>query len=801
MLPSWTPLAFGFASPWLLLGACLATIPVVLHLLFRRQHREEPFAANRFLAEAARKHSRRLRFQHWLLLVVRMAILLLVAFSLARPFVEALPGDLDSDGTAVHHILIIDSSLSMRHTAGGSRRFDRGRAILEKIVTAAREGDTFRLLTIRAARPPVIIGQAAGRKPDVLAELERLQPTWEAADVVTALQSTLSLLDARELSEHQRVSLVSDLQPTDWQPEGESVRSRIHTLLAAIASKADLVVYDVGGSAAANSTIVDLQSDSPVAVTGIPVVLRATVKHFGTSGAGERQIELHVDDRLVSRRPISVAAGRSIDFEWSHRFATGGEHRVEARLGGDGLADDNRRFLSLPVRDRLQVLLVGGRYVGRPEDAATFYLETALAPDPDPARPGLVEATTIPERRLATEDLGRYDCLVLSDIGRLVRSEADRLARFVADGGGLILGLGDTVDPGSWNQQLGNTSAGLLPGRLDRIVEASDSTSGAFVFDPGNYTHPVLGEFRGLADNGLATTVTIRYLRTRPHPGSNVALAFDSGDPAILTRRMGHGRVVLVTTSLDDRWTTWPVLSASYLPMVHELIRFAVSGRWSARQRQVGEPIFRRVDATTSAGTLTGPDGSSHSLDPTTPRERTARARRAGAGHPEKRDEESVREIASDETLVPGIYRLELGPPSRVIELFSVNIDPAESDLSASSPGPPPTDLLSGIDVPIRVRWQPGDVPVLSDHPGNPLSRRALAILLGLLMVELIMAWRFRVGTICLAVLVMAALAGWWGGWLSGGVVGLLAGGLFAARDWRNRYGRHRRAAQTHGQP
>ncbi len=789
MLPTWPALAFGFASPWLLLGGCLAAIPVVLHLLFRRQHREEPFAANRFLAEATRKHSRRLHFQQWLLLVVRMAILLLVALSLARPFVDALPGDPDSDGRAVHHILVIDTSLSMRHTEDGSRRFDRGRGILEKIVAAAREGDTFRLLTIRDARPPVIIGQAAGRKPDVLAELERLQPTWEAADVVGALQATLSLLDARASSEFQQVSLVTDLQPTDWQPDSEAVRSRIHALLVAIDRKADLVVYDVGGSPATNSAIVNLQSDSAVAVAGVPVGLRATVEHFGVSGEGERQIELHVDDRLVSRRPISIVPGRSIDFEWTHRFATGGEHHVEARLGGDGLADDNRRFLSLPVRDRLQVLLVGGRYVGQPEDAATFYLETALAPGPDPARPGLVEATTIPERRLAIEDLGRYDCLVLCDIGRLVRSEVDRLARFVAEGGGVIFGLGDTVNPAAWNQLLGDTSSGLLPGRLDRIVEASGSSRGAFVFDPGNYTHPVLREFRGLADNGLATTVTIRYFRVRPHPESEVALVFDSGDPAILTRRIGHGRVVLVTTSLDDRWTTWPVLSASYLPIVHELIRFATSGRWSSRQRQVGEPIFRRVDATTSAATLTGPDSSVHSLDPTTP------------GRSRKRNAEGAREIISDETLVPGIYRLELGPPSRVIELFSVNVDTAESDLSASSSVPSPSDLLSGIDVPIRVRWQPGNTPVLSDHPGNPLSRRLLAMLLGLLMVELVMAWRFRAGTIGLVALATATVAGWWGGWLAAGITGLVAGGIIAAWHWRNRYGRHSRSAQTYGQP
>lgn len=171
-------LALSFGSPWLLLGAALAAIPAILHLLFRREHRAEPFAANRFLAEATRKHSRRLRFQHWVLLAVRMAILMLIAIALARPTLQDSVTQTPAGRAPIHHLFVLDATLSMRHRDRGQQRFDRGRAILQKTVETAHDGDTFRLLVIRAAGTPVVIAQAAGRRGDVLEELARLEPTW-----------------------------------------------------------------------------------------------------------------------------------------------------------------------------------------------------------------------------------------------------------------------------------------------------------------------------------------------------------------------------------------------------------------------------------------------------------------------------------------------------------------------------------------------------------------------------------------------------------------------------------------------
>src|SRR5262249_37692108 len=136
-----------------------------------------------------------------------------------------------------------------------------------------------------------------------------------------------------------------------------------------------------------------------------------------------------------------------------------------------------------------------------------------------------------------------------------------------------------------------------------------------FAFDPGEFAHPILGAFQGNPQAGLERTQAYAYVKaTAPaRNASRVALAFDTGDPAIIERPFGRGRSILVTTSVDERWGPWP-LWPSFLPLIHEIVQFAVSGRWGERQRLVGEPLTETFPATAvDLDVAVGrPDGETH---------------------------------------------------------------------------------------------------------------------------------------------------------------------------------------------
>src|SRR4249920_3347223 len=105
-------MAFGWASPALLWWLALAATPVIIHLLSKRRHRETEWAAMRFLLEAVRKNSRRLRIEQLVLLAVRASILILVVIALAQLLLEDL-GGLFRPRLPAHKIIVIDASASM----------------------------------------------------------------------------------------------------------------------------------------------------------------------------------------------------------------------------------------------------------------------------------------------------------------------------------------------------------------------------------------------------------------------------------------------------------------------------------------------------------------------------------------------------------------------------------------------------------------------------------------------------------------------------------------------------------------
>src|SRR4051794_40223351 len=79
-------LLIGFVTPaFFAAGGFLAAVPVVIPILNRRRYKTVNWAAMEFLLRAMKKNRRRLKFEQWILLATRCAVLLLIATALARP--------------------------------------------------------------------------------------------------------------------------------------------------------------------------------------------------------------------------------------------------------------------------------------------------------------------------------------------------------------------------------------------------------------------------------------------------------------------------------------------------------------------------------------------------------------------------------------------------------------------------------------------------------------------------------------------------------------------------------------------
>src|SRR5262245_59374631 len=111
----------NFLSPAFLIGLPLVAIPVVIHLLSRRQQKKISWGAMRFLMQAATRKRRLFRLTDVLLLLLRTAAFLFFIFALARPL---LPSTWLGGRVPREVILVLDQSMSMSRKVNGSTLFE-----------------------------------------------------------------------------------------------------------------------------------------------------------------------------------------------------------------------------------------------------------------------------------------------------------------------------------------------------------------------------------------------------------------------------------------------------------------------------------------------------------------------------------------------------------------------------------------------------------------------------------------------------------------------------------------------------
>lgn len=735
-------LAFGFASPWLLMGLLAAGIPVLIHLLHKRKFIETDWAAMKFLLIATRKYSRRVRFEQLLLLIVRCLILLLLAVAFSRPYWSVQGSFLESAGP-VHRILVIDTSFSMRWKGDEQSLFEEARRIARSVVSESKPGDAFQLIQISSSSPQIVISRPSRQKSYVLDEISRMQPTQEFGNAEQALQTVLEFLgQVQELSQKE-VVVISDFQAQSWsplQPDQES--SRIVSLMETIAEKSTLILRDVGLMDEANLAITDFSSKSVFATLNQPVRLAVTLHNFGVLDQEKINLQLLVNGQLVNQKSVDMPAGADSQAEFTHSFTRVGDHQLEVRVDADRLPLDNRRWKIMPVKKEVNVLLVNGKQSGELMGRATDFLELALSPSlKEQPWQGVIKPHLIGEGELANTELNLYDAVVICDVSLFTENERDLLKGYVKRGGGLIISLGKQVNAENYNQTLFQPDTGLLPLQLLNRRGNAKKQDTYFEFDPMNYQHPALEIFKGNPDAGLETTHLYEYFQAKILPDSHVRiiLKYDSNDPAVVESTLGRGKVLLITTSLDREWGTWAIWP-SFPPMMNEFVLYVATGKWGARESLVGQPLemITQDNRLPLSPRMITPDQEEFPLRSVL----------------DKKSE--TRTIAFPQTFHSGIYELDWGMDLAEKTLYAVNVSPVESDLKHIGPQTIPASYFQREDRQTSLLDEPAGDRTLQAG----LSECLLFTVLALIVVEQLLLWRFSIGALSfLAVMLLSCLS------------------------------------------
>jgi hypothetical protein len=756
------------AHPWLLaMGVAAMTLPVLIHLLHRRKFVVVEWAAMEFLLEAERTNRRRIRLQHWLLLLLRMAAVGLIGLMLARPFVPtAVTAGLVGEG-AVERILILDDSLSMQARAANESAWDVARRNAVEMLQrwADQKGTDSTVTVYLSSEPeqPLMSGEPIGgeRGRGVVSRIEQLTGGEGSVPLSEVLGTLESSLAATEGGANRAVYVFSDMRREDWQAlvKGDGKSEAAADLLGPLGRIRQLVqgcnVVDAGHEEQGNLTIVEVRADGPV-VTGVSAGLDVTVKNQGMADAADVRVKLSVANGLPAVERIErLKAGDSTTVRFPVMFnlaevASGSEQAVqqvdwrevrvglEAKAAVDRLREDSVGYFAARVTRGMRVLLIDGAGDAADGEGESYFLKRALAPE-GPVPSGIV-TQVVGEQELETIELENYDVIFWLNGYRLYEQAEGSLARgggslarldkWVARGGSLVLMPGDQVDASQFNAGLWREGRGLSPLKLEAIRGDKEKTSWV-----GIRFKVSTGSIGGMGSDLQVLFEPVKVFRrwqvTAAEGEGTVWAHWNDSEqsPAGATKSWGKGHVVAFAIPADADWHDWPS-HPSFVLLFQELVRGLTSAKWDQARLRVGESIDQPVDIGEfePQGRMMGPGDSGGVVQ---------------AALPKRDDPENsaIWQITYPATHL-GFYELSLtrrdGGDERL--LFAVNADKREGDLKRVERSELKRELAE-----TRVGFVVAEeAAMLEDEGGRTEVWWYLALLLGVALAgEQVLGWFF----------------------------------------------------------
>lgn len=512
----------SFLYPALLLGALAAAAPILLHLLKQESAPIRSFSAVRLLQRAPEEHTRRQRLRELLLLALRVSAIVLLAVSLARPYLASGP----AAPTGVT-VVAVDRSFSLSSPG----RFERVRTLAREAIARADAGHLVSLVAFDDDASVVV--EPSLQRDAVRAAVSGLATGFGATNYRRALERAVAAMGPHRGS----IVFITDLQQTGWRTGAEG----------AVPDGVDVSVLSVGGLPS-NLALAALMRES----TGLVAVVRN-----GGAGVRRGRVRLTVGQHQVADLPFEVGPASSVEVAFAGPAPTTGAVRA-AIEDASGYPADDARFLVLdpPPPVSVAVITTTGDLT---RDA--FFVQQA-AESFGEVRRFRLQGLRGSDVGVSAEPFGSCAVVMLLSTRGLDRRAGARIREFVAGGGALLVPAGDDVDQARLATLVGDT----MP-----VARGPVSHSSAIRFAPVDPRHPVVRAFG--ASMGSLGHARFDRTETIDDPAWRPIARFTSGAAALVERDMGRGRVMVLASDLRGQWNDFPTQPV-FVPFLGETLRY-----------------------------------------------------------------------------------------------------------------------------------------------------------------------------------------------------------------------------------
>lgn len=661
-------------GPLFLVALPLVGLPILLHFYRGRQVDTVEWGAMHFLVDAVSDGRRWEKLEELLLMLLRVAAIAALIFALAQPLVR---GSWLGAHATRDVILVIDDSLSTAVEIDGESVSNLLREQAAEIIDDLSAEDHVQLLAAAGGgrwitRDPISATSLGKRQ--LLELIEGLKPTEGDAAILDCLQIA-ARLDPTEGSTARLLVVVSDGQAQTLTPQDSEAWNAWSGVVSNAEPPISVSVLDcgLGDAVPGNLAIGNVSASRTVVRKGETINLSADIANFGDQQSGDIVVEWKVADRLIASSKVnSLSVGEIGQTKASTKVDWNGPQPVTATLAAahdDALVLDNTATIVIEASEREPILIVEDttaditlsedQEAGRIIPASQHLMASLGYLNGKPqAWHSVYEPQVVDAAGLAAANLADYRAVVIVTPGVIDASEIDRLQGYVAVGGGVWLTLDGSVDAERFNALWHDEGEGLVPLAVDELTSAgrdadiSDSPEEGIAIHPPGADHPATRNLANTTQLDIDKARLARHWMLAEPAESNeealsVLLASERGDPLVVERYFGRGRVILQTFPLQLGWSNLPVRKA-FVAMVHDWLDYLAAPLEGRHNLTAGTPIVAQPPAsegdtlsTEVTAQLTIPSGEEIALVP--------------------RGDLAAPVFRYTQTTLPGLYQVEFG--------------------------------------------------------------------------------------------------------------------------------------------
>ncbi len=519
-----------FLNPALLWGLLALAVPIIVHFFNLQRPREVLFSNVELVKAVQNTVVRRVKFQRWLLLLLRLLAVAAIVLAFANPVIVA-PGNAQLQGNR-SVVIVLDNSYSM--TAGNEKGqyFQQGVSLARNLIRAYDRQDEFLVMGLDDLK---LRYNFSGPEEALEALREiKVEQSIRSHEEVLAFREDLF---ARANNRVKEIYLLSDFQRSTIMADSQSL---------ALDDSSVLIKYLPLATRDQNNAYPEAhQIRSQILEKNKPVELSMDLVNDGTQSLNNLNVRVIVEGKAAAIDNTDLPPNGVSKLDLTFTPTQSGWLAGYIEIDDNPVDFDNRRYFSLYVPEKEKILVV--------EDQASPNLRILF----ENLFAGQFDASFVSFRQLSTLQLNDYRSIIMVGVKQLSSGLSDRLSTFVIEGGSMMLIPGDEAD-------LNSLDAFTQAVGLGRFLPVESLSEGKLA-EGVDLQHPIFeGVFtRNQSRRSFDAPRVYQYhpLQLNNQSIHNRIVTVDNQAPILLESQLGEGMMFTFTLFPGDAWTDFHVKS------------------------------------------------------------------------------------------------------------------------------------------------------------------------------------------------------------------------------------------------